>query len=166
MTRGFSWFLRNITLARPGYARKRLHPVVWSRAATPGFRWRAPIISCGRLRSPTPERRAHRMRERRDHPCGRARQGLRRGRIWQQLLHRRDNRRLHFRSLLELGSLAWRRLMAAGTLSTSPMTNHHLLLACFLPAKRFSRKHDRSPKGMVIWSTGLFALLFRPKRLY
>jgi hypothetical protein len=37
------------------------------------------------------------------------------------------------------------------------MTNHHLLLACFLPAKRISRKHDRSPEGMVIWSIGLFA---------
>ena len=34
------------------------------------------------------------------------------------------------------------------------MTNHHLLLACFLPAKRISRKHDRSPEGMVIWSIG------------
>jgi hypothetical protein len=37
---------------------------------------------------------------------------------------------------------------------TSPMTNHHLLLACFLPAKRISRKHVRSPEGMVIWSIG------------
>ena len=41
---------------------------------------------------------------------------------------------------------------------TSAMTNHHLLLACFLPAKRISRKHDRSPEGMVIWSIGSLAL--------
>ena len=34
------------------------------------------------------------------------------------------------------------------------MTNHRLLLACFLPAKRISRKHDRSPEEMVIWSIG------------
>ena len=40
--------------------------------------------------------------------------------------------------------------------TTSPMTNHHLLLACFLPVKRIRRKHDRSPEGMVIWSIGLF----------
>jgi hypothetical protein len=40
------------------------------------------------------------------------------------------------------------------------MTNHHLLLACFLPAKRISRKHDRSPEGMAIWSIGLFGLFF------
>jgi hypothetical protein len=46
---------------------------------------------------------------------------------------------------------------------TSPMTNHHLLLACFLPAKRISRKHDRSPEGMVIWSIGLFDFILLPK---
>lgn len=37
------------------------------------------------------------------------------------------------------------------------MTNHHLLLASFLPATRISRKHDGTPEGMVISPIGLLA---------
>jgi len=43
---------------------------------------------------------------------------------------------------------------------TSAMTDHHLLLAWLLPAKRISRRHARSAEGMVIRSIALFAVLF------
>ena len=67
----------------------------------------------------------------------------------------------HFRHLYFLDAIDFVfRLASLVSCLTSPVTNHHLLLACFLPAKRISRKHDRSPEGMGIWSTGLFGLSY------